>query len=106
MNSDVLFILMYSDSAIDNPTYDECQGTSMANNLMANLELEKDFENPIYGDDTEIGVNSTSKTNQPTLNTSLYVTLHEKTKHIALKMIFELRRPLPTATFELVFQQI
>ena len=35
-----------------------------------------------------------------------YVTLHEKTKHIALKMIFELRRPLPTATFELVFQQI
>ena len=72
MNSDVLFILMYSDSAIDNPTYDECQGTSMENNLMANLELEKDFENPIYGDDTEIGVNSTSKTNQPTLNTSLY----------------------------------
>ena len=35
-----------------------------------------------------------------------YVTLHEKTKHIALKMIFELRRLLPTATFELVFQQI
>ena len=39
-------------------------------------------------------------------NTLEYVTLHEKTKHIALKMIFELRRPLPTATFELVFQQI
>ena len=31
----------------------------------------------------------------------LYVTLHEKTKHNALKMIFEL-----SATLELVFQQI
>ena len=39
-------------------------------------------------------------------STIVYVTLHEKTKHIALKMIFELRRPLPTAAFELVFQQI
>ena len=39
-------------------------------------------------------------------NDRQYVTLHEKTKHIALKMIFELRRPLPTATFELVSQQI
>ena len=40
------------------------------------------------------------------VNIHIYVTLHEKTRHIVLKMIFELRRPLPIATFELVFQQI
>ena len=65
-------LLMHADSAIDNPTYDECQGTSMANNLTANHELERDFENPIYGDDTEIGVNSTSKADLPIQSTSLY----------------------------------
>ena len=34
------------------------------------------------------------------------MTLHEKTMHNALKNIFELRPPLPTTTFELLFQQI
>ena len=31
----------------------------------------------------------------------IYVTVHDKTNHIAVKMIFELRRPLPKSTFEL-----
>ena len=31
----------------------------------------------------------------------IYVTVHDKTNHIAAKMIFELRRPLPKSTFEL-----
>ena len=75
-------LLMHADSAIDNPTYDECQGTSMENNLTANHELERDFENPIYGDDTEIGINSTSKTNQPTLNTSLYEGLYSESTEV------------------------
>ena len=35
-----------------------------------------------------------------------YVTVHEKTKHNALKIIFELRRPLPTTTFKLLLLQI
>ena len=34
-----------------------------------------------------------------------YVTLHEKTKHNASKIIFLLRRPLPTTTFELLLLQ-
>ena len=36
----------------------------------------------------------------------LFVTVHEKTMHNALKEIFELRPPLPTTTFELLLQQI
>ena len=38
--------------------------------------------------------------------TLIYVTVHDKTNHIALTIIFEIRRPLPTTTFELVLQQI
>ena len=37
---------------------------------------------------------------------SLYVTLHGKTNHIAHKIVFELRLPLPTTTFELLILQI
>ena len=37
---------------------------------------------------------------------SRFVTLHEKTKHIALTINFELRLPLPTTTFELLILQI
>ena len=33
-----------------------------------------------------------------------YVTVHDKTNHIVLTITFELRRPLPTATFELLLQ--
>ena len=36
----------------------------------------------------------------------LYVTVHDKTNHIAAKMIFELRRPLPKSTFELRLEKI
>ena len=32
----------------------------------------------------------------------LFVTVHDKTNHIAAKTIFELRRPLPNTTFELL----
>ena len=36
----------------------------------------------------------------------VYVTVHDKTNHIAAKMIFELRRPLPKSTFELRLEKI
>ena len=35
-----------------------------------------------------------------------YVTVHDKTNHIALTIIFELRWPLPTTILELLLQQI
>ena len=37
---------------------------------------------------------------------SPYVTIHGKTNHIAPKIVFELRSPLPTTTFELLILQI
>ena len=36
----------------------------------------------------------------------LFVTVHGKTNHIAPKIVFELRLPLPTTTFELLILQI
>ena len=82
MNSDVYSLLIHADSAIDNPTYDECQGTSMTNNLTANHELERDFENPIYGDDTEMGINSTSKAELPIQSTSLYEGIYSESTEV------------------------
>ena len=56
---------------MDNPTYNECQGTSTLNNLTINHH--SDFENPIHFDAmTETGHNSASKTNSQLQNTLHY----------------------------------
>ena len=58
---------------MDNPTYDECQGVPTLNNMTINHEFEKEFENPIYSDETiETGHNSASKTTSQLQNTSHY----------------------------------
>lgn len=68
-------ILMHAGSALDNSTYDECQGT-VTHNLTINDDSDfgKEFENPIYSDETiEAGHNSASNaTNTQLQNTSHY----------------------------------
>ena len=56
-----------SDSSMDNPTYNDRQGTQTLNNMTVNRDsLEREFHNPIYSDETiENGhhdIDSTSET--------------------------------------------
>ena len=60
---------------MDNPTYDECHGTTTLNNLTVNhddSEYEKEFDNPIYSDETEISHNPADITNSQLQNTPHY----------------------------------
>ena len=65
---------MHAGTAMDNPTYNEgCQETPTLNNLTLNDEYEKEFKNPIYSDESDIGHNPASDTNSQLLqNTTHY----------------------------------
>ena len=63
---------------MDNPAYDECQGTSTLNNLTINhdSDREREFENPIYSED-EVDIGhchslASKKTNSQLQNTPHY----------------------------------
>ena len=60
---------------MDNPTDDGCHGTTTLNNLTVNhddSEYEKEFDNPIYSDETEISHSPADKTNSQLQNTPHY----------------------------------
>ena len=56
-------VCMHAGSAVDNPTYVECQGTSK-NSLTASddgSDFEREFDNPLFSDETtEVDHDSTS----------------------------------------------
>ena len=54
---------------MDNPTYNEgCQGIPTLKNLTLDNEYEKEFENPIYSDETDIAYISPNKPNSQLQN--------------------------------------
>jgi hypothetical protein len=63
---------------MNNPTYDEHQGTPTLNNMtiIHEFALEKEFDNPIYSDETmetgHHGIDSTSQINSQQQNTPHY----------------------------------
>ena len=70
---------------MDNPTYDECHGTTTLNNLTVNhddSEYEKEFDNPIYSNETEISHNPADKTNSQLQNTPHYEGVYFKSTDI------------------------